>query len=465
MMAQADLVLERARARVGRVLCEKWRLDALLGVGGMAAVYAATHRNGARVAIKMLHTALSLDANVQGRFLREGYIANSVGHRGIVMVLDDNVTDDGSVFLVMELLEGETLECRRLRLGGVLDPADVLSITDQVLDVLVAAHAKGVVHRDLKPENVFVTVESVVKVLDFGIARVKQLSTASTATQVGTAMGTPSFMPPEQARGRWDEVDARSDLWAVGATAYTLLTGKLVHDAMTTNEQLLAAMTAHAPSLATQGTHAEPIVQLIDRALAHDKTHRWSDAASMQEAVRTAYHAVFRAPIGSAAKLTVPPSAHPPHAEDHAATVALERSVTTDGAVAKGHTGLSFGDARRARIGVREGVSAAVAAIVVGVVAALVFRGAAHNAPGIVSAHGERATVTASSYALVQPVPPPAASSSQASVDIETLPIASQSPRRVPAAVAPDAGPAKAPVDGGRPTGSTTGQVDFDKRK
>src|SRR6185295_962949 len=109
---------QRAEARVGMVLKGKWRLDALLGVGGMAAVYAATHRNGSRGAIKVLHVELSGDGEVKRRFLREGYVANSVEHPGTVRVLDDDVAEDGSAFLVMELLEGETLEARAERRGG-----------------------------------------------------------------------------------------------------------------------------------------------------------------------------------------------------------------------------------------------------------------------------------------------------------------------------------------------------------
>lgn len=113
-----DPLLVRAQARVGRVLRDKWRLDALLGLGGMAAVYAATHRNGKRGAIKLLHTELSVDTDVRARFLREGYVANKVGHPGAVAVLDDDTADDGSVFLVMELLEGESVDARAQRFGG-----------------------------------------------------------------------------------------------------------------------------------------------------------------------------------------------------------------------------------------------------------------------------------------------------------------------------------------------------------
>jgi serine/threonine-protein kinase len=236
-----DPMVMRAQTRVGQVLKEKWRLDVLLGVGGMAAVYAATHRNGSRVAIKLLHPELSTHHQVRTRFLREGYVANAVSHEGAVRVSDDDVAEDGAAFLVMELLEGETLEDRRVRSGGRLDEDEVLSVTDQLLDVLIAAHAKGVIHRDIKPDNVFVTRTGQVKVLDFGIARLREVTSKSTATVSGATMGTPAFMPPEQARGLWDEVDGRSDLWAVGATMFNLLAGQVVHEGRTANESLVLA--------------------------------------------------------------------------------------------------------------------------------------------------------------------------------------------------------------------------------
>lgn len=113
-----DSLTLRARGRVGSTLRGKWRLDQLLGVGGMAAVYAATHRNTSRVAVKLLHLEVSANPEIRSRFLREGYAANSVGHPGAVQVIDDDVAEDGSLFLVTELLDGETLEERRLRFGG-----------------------------------------------------------------------------------------------------------------------------------------------------------------------------------------------------------------------------------------------------------------------------------------------------------------------------------------------------------
>jgi eukaryotic-like serine/threonine-protein kinase len=287
-----DPVSQRAQARVGWVLRSKWRLDALLGVGGMAAVYAATHRNGKRGAVKMLHLELSTNEEARRRFLREGYVANAVDHPGAVSVLDDDIAEDGSVFLVMELLEGQSVEAwASSHPGSKLSPGEVLGITEQLLDTLAIAHQKGIVHRDLKPENLFLTSAGQVKVLDFGLARLHDLrgSGAPRMTTAGAAMGTPAFMPPEQALGNWDQVDARTDLWAVGASMFTLLTGRIVHEAENVNKLLLAAMTKPArPVASVDPTVPAAVAKIVDRALAFERDQRWPDAATMRDAVRGA---------------------------------------------------------------------------------------------------------------------------------------------------------------------------------
>jgi serine/threonine protein kinase len=284
----------RALLRLGMVLQDKWTLDALLGVGGMAAVYAATHRNGKRVAVKVLHAEVSHDEEVKQRFLQEGYAANTIQHDGAVSVLDDDVAPDGSAFIVMELLEGETVERRWERSGQRLPAREVLAIAAQVLDVLAAAHAKNVIHRDVKPENLFITRVGQLKVLDFGIAKVFEAQRGrATSTRAGMVMGTPAFMAPEQARARWDEVDGRTDLWAVGATMFTLLTGRHVHEGASGQEQLILSATMPAPPLAS----VEPdvpaaLAAVVDRALAFDRGRRWLDAVAMQEAVSTLLEAL-----------------------------------------------------------------------------------------------------------------------------------------------------------------------------
>ncbi len=303
-----DPLLHRAQARLGSTLRDKWRLDQLLGLGGTAAVYASTHRNGSRAAVKILHAELSIHPLVRQRFLREGYAANAVGHDGAVKVIDDDEAHDGSLFLVTELLEGESLEERRLRCGGRLSEREVLLVTNQLLDVLAAAHDHGIIHRDLKPDNVFLTRSGQVKVLDFGIARLRELSTTTKeGTQIGAAMGTPAYMAPEQALGLWDDVDALSDLWAWGATMFHLLSGSVVHEGRTVNEQLLSAMTKPARPLASVAPGMNAAVEaLVDRALEFEKDKRWPDARSMQQAVRKAYSDKFGAPIEAAQGLAAP---------------------------------------------------------------------------------------------------------------------------------------------------------------
>lgn len=317
--------LARAQARVGQVLKEKWTLDRLLGVGGMGAVYAATHRNKKRGAVKILHAELSSEAAIRERFLREGYVANSVGHQGAVEVFDDDIAEDGSAYLVMELLEGESVEHRWDRKGRRLPAREVLAIVDQLLETLAAAHGKDIVHRDLKPENLFLQKGGVLKVLDFGIARLRETGKSATATQTGSAMGTPAFMAPEQARGRWDEVDNRTDLWAVGASMFTLLTGNYVHgSAGTVNEIMARAITQPAPSLASPMPSADPaLVAFVDKALAYQSQDRFQNALEMQTALRELYHSLedkpeLRVPQPSMSDTDVVPSTGRTQLIDHA---------------------------------------------------------------------------------------------------------------------------------------------------
>src|ERR1700728_4658218 len=171
-MSGSDLYA-RAQGRLGTVLGGKYRLDSVLGVGGMAVVFAATHRNQKRVAIKVLHPELSVHEELRTRFLREGYAANTVDHPGAVAVLDDDTAEDGTAFLVMERLEGDEGDRLWEARGRRIDAESVLAMASQLLDVLSAAHAKSIVHRDMKPATLYVTREGPLKVLDFGIARVR----------------------------------------------------------------------------------------------------------------------------------------------------------------------------------------------------------------------------------------------------------------------------------------------------
>ena len=320
-----------ATLRVGRTLRDKWHLDALIDVGGMAAVYAATHRNGMRGAVKILHRHRCLDSDVAARFRREGYIANKVAHPNAVSVLDDDVDEDGSVFLVMELLEGTTLRERAAAHGGRLEPDEVLLVVDQLLDVLAVAHDLAIIHRDVKPENVFVTAEGKVKILDFGIARLAEASAAGhSVTMAGLPMGSPAFMSPEQARGRWDLVDAQSDVWSVGATMFTLLAGEDVHTEDTVPELLAAIFSTPARSLATAVEDCHPaLVGVVDGALQLRLADRWPDARAMQVAVREAYVAMYREALPERALATGAPRKRVSHDAIVAVSHGQMRRATT----------------------------------------------------------------------------------------------------------------------------------------
>jgi serine/threonine-protein kinase len=282
----------RAEARIGKVLRDRYRIDALLGIGGMAVVYLATHRNQKKFAIKMLHPELAMNAEAKQRFVREGYVANTIDHPSAVAVMDDDVSDDGAPFLVMELLDGVEVGELAEQRGGTLAPTIVLAIADQVLAVLEAAHKKNIVHRDLKPANLFLTRDGTVKVLDFGIARMRDAmtNTLNGLTAAGSILGTPAFLPPEQAGGRTREIDARTDLWALGATMYKLLSGRYVHDAATATQIVILAATQPAPSIAWAiGSTAPAVVPVVDRALAFERDARWPSAEAMRAAVREAH--------------------------------------------------------------------------------------------------------------------------------------------------------------------------------
>jgi serine/threonine protein kinase len=275
---------KQAAARVGTDLNAKWRIDKVLGVGGMGAVFACTHKNnGTRAAIKVLHVEYSRAIDVRERFLKEGRIANKVNHPARVQVTDDGVSDLGEPFLVMELLEGMTL-AELFRRGGGRMPIDkLLSIFDTVLDLLAKCHELDIVHRDIKPANIFLTKQGPVRVLDFGVARMREPEVeGQQATRAGIALGTASFIAPEQALGM-EKVDGRADLFSVGACLYAGLTGERLHAAKTEAEEFVLAATQAAPSVARKAKELPPeVVAFVDKSLAYDKNQRFATAAEMR---------------------------------------------------------------------------------------------------------------------------------------------------------------------------------------
>ncbi|MCA9665741.1 MAG: serine/threonine protein kinase, partial [Myxococcales bacterium] len=219
--------MRRYEGYIGQVVGGSYRLDALIKVGGMGAVYRASHTRLPRAfAVKILHLDPAANPEIAERFQREAEITSTLSHPHIVQVLDFNVTDDGVPFLVMELLQGRDLsQCLRDEPPRPL--SFVLELLRQAADALHTAHDRGVIHRDLKPSNLFLCETTrgglLVKVLDFGIS--KLLGAQGQMTHTHAALGTPRYMAPEQASGRAGNVDARTDIFALGTIVYEMLAG------------------------------------------------------------------------------------------------------------------------------------------------------------------------------------------------------------------------------------------------
>jgi len=221
--AQSDPLL-------GTTLEGRYEIIERVGTGGMGTVYRAKQEPlGRHVALKILKKELNWDSDTVTRFHREAKAMSLLTHPNTVRVFDFGETEDKTLFFAMELLEGELLTAKVDR-QGALDPVDAIRITQQILRSLSEAHSKGIIHRDLKPDNIYLAeVEgseaSVVKVLDFGIAKVVEVERKidQLETQAGTVFGTPRYMSPEQAQGK--KLDARSDLYSVGVLLYHMLTG------------------------------------------------------------------------------------------------------------------------------------------------------------------------------------------------------------------------------------------------
>ena len=223
-----DPLIGQCRARVGQLISGKWRLDALIGVGGMAAVYMATHRNGAVGAVKILHDEVALNEEVRERFLREAYIANKVGHPGTVKVQDDDVDEKGTPFLVMELPPANRSSDAPKKPRPALR-SKRRSTSSTRRSRCSSRRKQAIVHTRPQAGELFLTADR--QHGQGARLRYRAVARRTPARPDRHGHGTPSFMAPEQDMGRWNDVDARTDIYAVGATAFTLLTGLPVHEA------------------------------------------------------------------------------------------------------------------------------------------------------------------------------------------------------------------------------------------
>jgi len=273
---------------VGATIGGRYHVEALLGAGGMGAVFEGVHQGtGRHVAIKLLTPTLKEHPKAIKRFQLEARAAASTGRRGVVDVLDYDVDPVHGHYLVMERLEGESLQDRIDR--GRLEPREAFSIAVEILDTLSAVHDHGIVHRDLKPANVFLSRteegETVVKILDFGISRVTAADTSTKLTAPGMAVGTPRYMAPEQARCDPD-VDRRADLYSVGAILYEALSGvKPYGDA--SPGTVLAEVVMRPPTPLREITPGLPeaVYEVVDWSMKRERSERFQTAEEASQAL------------------------------------------------------------------------------------------------------------------------------------------------------------------------------------
>ncbi len=276
-------------ALVGTTVAGKYRVDRMIGRGGMGAVFqAANLAIGKRVALKFLDHEAAQNREACQRFQREAEAAGMAESAHIVQIFDSGVTDRGLPFLVMELLIGEDLRAKLRREGRLSVPA-ALRIVSQVLRALVCAHEAGIVHRDLKPDNVFLCARdddpSLVKIVDFGISKVARARAADTLTRRGTVLGTAFYMSPEQAQS-FADIDGRTDLFSVGAILFEMLAGKPPHVAPTYEAVLIAICTHDALDVRTQAPEVPaPVAALVARALQRERDQRFQSAREFLTAI------------------------------------------------------------------------------------------------------------------------------------------------------------------------------------
>lgn len=285
---KGTVVHAHGRHWTGELLGGRYRLNRLLGQGGMGSVYEATLEDlpNLRVAVKVLHSDLAERPDLIARFRREAEMVAAIDHPNIVHMMDFHEAADEPVFLVMERLEGMTLG--QALCDGPLSAQRAAFIAFQVLQALAAAHASGVIHRDLKPDNVFLTsmsgLNDIVKLLDFGIAKLEMREGQQKLTDTGVVVGTPPYMAPEHARGL--PIDVRADIYAVGCILYETLAGEPPFKAANYNALLLSIVASKPTPLAEICPDLDPeLLLVVAKAMAPAADDRYQTATEMAQAL------------------------------------------------------------------------------------------------------------------------------------------------------------------------------------
>ncbi len=315
---------------IGRVIGDRYGVTALIGEGGMGEVYEAEHLAiGRLVAVKVLNPTRAQDREAISRLRHEARVAGTLGHPNICAIYDMGRLDDGSPYLVMERLHGETLAQRLLR-EARLPIEDLIDVMVQVLSALAAAHQRGIIHRDLKPDNIFLSrregMRPIPKLLDFGISKSEDVEeTMADLTGQTVAAGTPFYMAPEQARGDRG-LDHRIDLWATGVILYECLSGQRPFDARNYNALLVQILSSTPRALHEIVPDVPTGLELVvERALGKSPEDRYQSALEVQAALR----AVNLADSAATGKMPAKrrPIASDPTSDDSDATFVFSRAA------------------------------------------------------------------------------------------------------------------------------------------
>jgi serine/threonine protein kinase len=340
-LKDGQVLEEDTSALVGTALDGQYQIEAVLGKGGMGAVYRARHiLLGDRVAIKVLPPEMRSNTEWLRRFQREGQAARRFRHPNAVTVYDLRTSSDGTIYLVMEYVEGNTLDAE-LRKHGRFTPAEALAVLDPIMSVLNAAHAMGVVHRDLKPENIMIGKattggEPVMKLLDLGIAKLKEVAGAeqtgnTNLTIAGQMLGTPYYMSPEQwgelPRDGSSEIDGRADIYSLGLVFYELIAGKKPFGGMTLSE-LRREHVSVKPSSLSEVVKSVPqgFSDALARSIAKDRSERQETTGQLASELKAALAAAGVAP---SMRLSSASPAVSAVAESRGALTGAERTAPT----------------------------------------------------------------------------------------------------------------------------------------
>ncbi len=416
-------------ARAGLVVAGKFRLDALIGQGGMGSVWSATHLGlGHQIAIKLVSREFVRSPGALRRFDAEAKAVARLQSRHVVQVYDNGTLDDGTPYIAMELLTGETLQQRVDRVGA-LSMRETVNILGQCCKALGRAHGIGIIHRDIKPDNIFLSRSpdedgEVAKILDFGVAKValgEGTDGDQSMTKTGAVLGTPLYMSPEQARGL-KSIDHRTDLYSLGLVTYTMLTGRDAFEGESFGDILIKICVEPLPRLSPSANVPITMGPWFEHACARDPAHRCASAQEFVETLRLA------SGLGAA---TSPPSSELRHEPGRVAVTLTDASfpplrlATSTPSVADANVSLTAAGVPRRRGGV----------VVLGIVGALVMVGGAAFFV-LAGHHGTMTLDPARAPASVEAPPPALPSATLAPREPDPLPSA-------PAASAASAAPAE----------------------